>query len=492
MWFHSLLASWQSGVWRSRRPQPRPARRGTRLTVERLEDRSLPSAYTAASVSDLIADINAANTAGGTNTITLTAPTTSPYVLTAGQLALAANDDLTIVGNGDTIEAQQPLKGLSFRLLDVASGASLTLENLTLERGRAIDGAEGGAIDNGGTLVLNGVTVQDNVVELNGTAEGGAIYNQGTLVLNGATVQGNVAEGVPGEEDTNAAGGGIYSSGGSVTLEGGTIVQNNAAEGSAYGGNASGGGLYAVWGTVTVTNATLNNNTALAGDYEGLSGNLGYAYGGGLYADGATLNLTNATLDANAATLPNDNIYVGGGAYGGGLLVLGGTATLTNCTVQGNSASAAYTNPGEGGGIATEALIYSAYGYEDVVDTTVSLDTATVAQVTGNTASSGAAYDNIFGPYVLTPAAGQPPIVVNAASANPSPVTGTTSTLSVLGDDAAGFASLTYTWAGTSAPSAPPRQPSAATAATPPRTPRPRSTSPALTPSRSPSPTRRA
>ena len=41
------------------------------------------ASYTAASVSALIADINAANTAGGANTITLTAPTTSPYVLTA-------------------------------------------------------------------------------------------------------------------------------------------------------------------------------------------------------------------------------------------------------------------------------------------------------------------------------------------------------------------------------------------------------------------------
>ena len=67
----------------------------------------------AATVSDLIADINAANTAGGANTITLTAPTTSPYVLTAvnnttdgatGLPVIAANDNLTIVGNGDTIE----------------------------------------------------------------------------------------------------------------------------------------------------------------------------------------------------------------------------------------------------------------------------------------------------------------------------------------------------------------------------------------------------
>src|SRR5579864_7563379 len=44
--------------------------------AEVLEVRSLLSAYTAASVSALIADINAANKNGGTNTITLTANTT--------------------------------------------------------------------------------------------------------------------------------------------------------------------------------------------------------------------------------------------------------------------------------------------------------------------------------------------------------------------------------------------------------------------------------
>ena len=132
MWFHSLLASWKSGLSRSRRPQPRPARRGTRLVLEHLEDRALPSSYSAASVSALIADINAANTAGGANTITLTAPTTSPYVLTAvnnttnggtdgnGLPVIAANDNLTIVGNGDTIERSTASGTLAFRLFDVA------------------------------------------------------------------------------------------------------------------------------------------------------------------------------------------------------------------------------------------------------------------------------------------------------------------------------------------------------------------------------------
>src|SRR5436190_23797135 len=99
MWLHSLLSTWKSGVARSRRPQARPARRGTRLILEQLEDRSLPSSYSAANVSELAADINLANKQGGTNTISLTAPTTSPYDLTAngfsGLPAITGNNQLT-------------------------------------------------------------------------------------------------------------------------------------------------------------------------------------------------------------------------------------------------------------------------------------------------------------------------------------------------------------------------------------------------------------
>src|SRR5262249_59336841 len=51
---------------------PASRRRGApRPELERLEDRTVLSSYTASSVADLIADIKAANAAGGSNTITL-------------------------------------------------------------------------------------------------------------------------------------------------------------------------------------------------------------------------------------------------------------------------------------------------------------------------------------------------------------------------------------------------------------------------------------
>ncbi len=358
-WLPSGFA--QNPLGRTRRQRPAAKRRpGRRLRLEHLEGRTLMSGLSlrAVTVSDLITDINAANAAAGTNTITLAAPTTSPYLLTAvnnstngatGLPVIAANDRLTIVGNGDTIERSTASGTPAFRLLEVASGGSLTLENLTLQGGLA-------------ECVWN---AQASRPPLDG---GGAIFNQGTLVLNAVTVQENMAVGGTYEAvGINAAGGGIFCVGGSVTLEGGSIVQNNEAhggEGDEYGGKALGGGIYASGATVTVSNSTLDNNSALGGygSAEGFGegitvGGPGYAYGGGIYASGATVTMTNSTLEGNVA---------------------------------GYAAPDSVTFPGEGGGLYLTA------------GTTATLDPATVAQVTGNTASSGTAYDNIVGTYTLT------------------------------------------------------------------------------------------
>jgi hypothetical protein len=140
---------------RIRRPQYRRAP-GLRRHHFRpgLEGRTVLSSYTAATVSDLIADINASDNGGGSNTITLVAGNT--FSLTAvnnttdgatGLPVIAANDRLAIAGNSDTIDLASWTP--AFRLLDVAAGASLTLQKLTLQGGVEVDNgaqAAGGAI----------------------------------------------------------------------------------------------------------------------------------------------------------------------------------------------------------------------------------------------------------------------------------------------------------------------------------------------------------
>src|SRR5271166_3554619 len=82
----SSWLSWTSAPSHARRVQRRnPAMRPkkTRFFLEQLEGRALLSSYSAATVSDLIADIAAANAADGANTITLSAATTALYVMTA-------------------------------------------------------------------------------------------------------------------------------------------------------------------------------------------------------------------------------------------------------------------------------------------------------------------------------------------------------------------------------------------------------------------------
>jgi hypothetical protein len=316
--------------------------------MEQLEDRTVPSSFSAASVSDLIADINAANLAGGANSITL-APG-ALFTLTAadnttdggnGLPVIAANDNLTIIGNGDTIQRSGTP---AFRLFDVASGASLALANLMLQGGWA-QGPE------------------------NGPGEGGAIYNQGTLDLNGVTVQNNIAQGglssFGAAVGTNGLGGGIYSSG-ALTMEGGTTLQNNYARGAmgnyynrvahpaGAGGNGEGGAVYVAAGTVSLTGVTLSGNTAQGG--QGGSGNSYYPQGGN-----------------------------GGNGLGGGLYAAGGTdVTLHNDTVTGNTAQggtggsgspAGKPGLGEGGGLFIDkgAVVYlDAFTQANVIDNTAS------------------------------------------------------------------------------------------------------------------------
>lgn len=85
-----------------------------------------------------------------------------------------------------------------------------------------------------------------------------------------------------------------------------------------------------------------------------------------------------------------------------------------------------------------------------------------LANFSATLALSGSNFSYTFPSYSmtvldLTPAAAgnQPPTVATPASASPSPVTGTTTNLSVLGADDGGESNLTYTWSTTGTPPAP-------------------------------------
>jgi hypothetical protein len=302
---------------------PKPAKR-PRLTVETLEDRAVHASFTAATVADLIADMHAANQTPEADTITLVpgatytltddyAPNTAGGNFTNGRTGTPnVTGTLTVIGNGATIE-----RGTSdLRLLHVAVGGALTLQNLTLQGGLAR--WEGGAVRNLGTLTMTGVTVQNNTAGFSDSASGGGVYSAGSLTMTGCTVLNN-----------RAVGGG----GGNAYLDWGG-VRPGSAGGEARGGGVCVGDAYDLASGVivrptatTITGCSIRGNTAQGGDggqaYSNMKngGNGGAGYGGGLYAAGGSLIIETTTVTANSALggAAGGKGGTRGGGYGGGL-----------------------------------------------------------------------------------------------------------------------------------------------------------------------------
>ncbi|HEY7310781.1 MAG TPA: choice-of-anchor Q domain-containing protein [Gemmataceae bacterium] len=452
MWLNTL---WQRWFGRTRpfpltRQQRRHLRRraATRLRLEALEDRTLLSSYTAGSASDLIADIKAANSAGGANTITLTANITLNAVdnNTNGANSLpviAINDNLTIAGQGFTISRDTASGMPAFRLFDVAGGASLTLQNVTLQGGLAKGvgtAADGGAVFDSGSLVLQNVSVQDN------SAVGSAAAARTANQPNGRAGQ-------------NAAGGGLYVTDGTVTLESGTNLSGNEVVGGAggtgaadavsgafrggvggVGGIAQGGGLYANNSTVTLDGVTVASDRALggtggrggAGSFVGGAGGAGGdALGGGLYVAGGTVSLNNSTLSNDSAQggsggkggkgggvsgtngSGHSNPHIGNGgvggaggnASGGGLYVEGGTVSLSGDTLTGDTAQGGNGGNGGGGGVKSSVIRHGGAGgsgsggglYVAAGNVSLSGDTLSSNTARGGTGGTGGTSGNVSG-----------------------------------------------------------------------------------------------
>ncbi len=157
--------------------------------------------------------------------------------------------DLTINGNGATIERSTAGGTSDFRLITINVGAAVSLNDLALGYGKA-SGENGGAIFNAGVLTVNRCTFADNAAT--GIGWGGAISNgtyteTATLTVNDSSFWGNSA----------ADGGAITNYWGFVTVSNSTFSLNLAGD--------MGGAIYNYDGYVTVTNSTLDNNDATHG-----------------------------------------------------------------------------------------------------------------------------------------------------------------------------------------------------------------------------------
>jgi hypothetical protein len=307
------------------------------LRVEPLEDRTVPADFSAATVPELIAAIDASNLTAETDSITLVAGST--FTLTAvhntadgptGLPVIAPGEDLTVVGNGCVIERSAAAGTPAFRLLDVSARGALALTDVTLQGGLAFgysSAACGGAIYSQGALTLSGVTVQNNR----------AVGGNGFDAVYYPNPRGGDTWDLPTPGGT-ACGGGVYVGGGSAVLAGVTLFSNTAQGGiggdgltipggydgrekyhkynipSADGGAGLGGGLYVAGGTATVSDSTLTYNNALGGAAgSGRGGSAGVGIGGGIYiAPFAAVTLDDFTLSLfkrNKASTSDPNVY---------------------------------------------------------------------------------------------------------------------------------------------------------------------------------------
>ena len=174
-WIRSLFA----------RPVNRPFRKAphrSRLAVEALEDRWVPSTLTVTKSGDDVTQNHtlryAVAHAQSGDTIQITAAVKDPIVLTHGELVVSQNVTIlsvpartpTISGNGTS------------RVFEISAGASVSLENLNIidgnglaanPSGTAADDGTGGAILDLGTLAVSDCTVSGSSV----TSNGGGLAN---------------------------------------------------------------------------------------------------------------------------------------------------------------------------------------------------------------------------------------------------------------------------------------------------------------------------
>ncbi len=202
--------------------------------------------------------------------------------------------NVTVQGAGATITRSTATGVPAFRIFDVASGGSLTLNSLTLSNGLANNGQQGGgAIFSHGTLAVTAGTFTNNSSPATTGTSGGAIDSSGTLTVTTSTFSGNSAQEGAGIMNQNIA-----------TVTNSTFSGNTA---TIYGGGAS----VNTAGTETLAGDTFVGNTGP---------------GGGALDNDATLNITNSTFTNNT-----------GGTNGGGAIVNFGTTTVKQSTFSGNT-----------------------------------------------------------------------------------------------------------------------------------------------------------
>ena len=219
---------------------------------------------------------------------------------------------VTLYGGPSTVIRHSPASIGTFRLLDVASGGLLRVLNVVLRNGdpSGSGGSDGGAIRNAGRLLLNHVTISNNLagIPLAGNGNGGALANLAgaRAVITYTLMTANEAFST-GITAGTGNGGAIYNAG-DLTLFGSRLVSNNATSLTALSTTGNGGGINTHGGTSRIIQSTIADNSATNN-------------GGGMLNAGTTQLILSLVLRNRATS-------------GGGV---SGAATIRRSIIRGNN-----------------------------------------------------------------------------------------------------------------------------------------------------------
>ena len=197
--------------------------------------------------------------------------------------ATSAIQYLKIIGEGSgaTIDADT-----NCRVLNVASGANVTIENITLKNGRQSGGS---GVYVSGTLTMESGSTISGSKTTGSAGSGGGVFvdSSGKFYMNGGTISGNEAK----------YGGGIcVSSGGLFEMTGGKISGCTAPIAS----NGEGGGICSN-GTLSISGGSVEENSG--------------TIGAGVCVKGGSVTITTGcSITKNTAVTNGNNIYISSGA----------------------------------------------------------------------------------------------------------------------------------------------------------------------------------
>jgi hypothetical protein len=316
-------------------------------------------------------ETNSAAFTGGavdnTGTLTVTASTFNGNTAQSGG---GINNGRALAVDASTFMDNTASFGDGGAIANIGSG-TLNLTNSALSGNTATD--LGGAVDNESTASVAGTSLTGN-----SAPGGGAIMNDGgALTVDNCLVSGNTAQagggilsdgitsGTPSPARLSITRSQI--SGNTAVNRGGGVANNlyplapnenglatlavSNCTVSANAAGESGGGIFSGGGTVTIDTSTISANTTnksgrggggISNDFGGilsigrstLSGNSADDLGGAIFNEYGTVTLSDSTVSGNSARL-------GGGIFNSSLgsPYFTNTLSLDNCTVSGNAAS---------------------------------------------------------------------------------------------------------------------------------------------------------